>query len=69
MAFFFSIKVFEKKFLCLLFCVCSFITLAQNKIGSHITRITVKRDVDQFVGTFRYAANEFYLKICFYWLF
>ena len=29
------------------------------------TRITSARDFGEFLGTFRYAAIEFYLKICF----
>ena len=33
---------------------------------THITRITSARDFGEFfLGTFRYAATEFYLEICF----
>ena len=33
--------------------------------STRITRITSARDVGEFLGTFRYATNEFYLKTCF----
>ena len=33
--------------------------------ATHITRTTFATDIGEFVGTFRYAANEFYLKIGF----
>ena len=33
--------------------------------ATHITRTTFATDIGEFVGTFRYAANEFYFKIGF----
>ena len=45
--------------------LCLFIILAQNTILTLRARLPREMNFCEFLGTFRYAANGFYLKICF----
>ena len=68
--FWFSLLIFKKRLLCLLFWVSSFIKLAHPSWnGSHLTHITFAKMSANFIqfllsgsglDTFRYTANEFY---------
>ena len=63
----FRIKIFKKQFVCLLFSVCSFITLVESMIAcSLITRITSAKMSANFMQFLlsSSATTEFYLKIC-----
>ena len=78
MAFFFFNTIFQE-IISLSIVLCSFIPNVGSKhdretkatklhdfYATHITRITSAGDVGEFLGTFRYAVNEFFFENMFY---